>query len=242
MTFARVGVTDPASLDDYVAHGGYRGLAALDMSGAEIVEAVTESGLRGRGGAAFPTGIKWKTVLGTAGGQKYVVCNADEGDSGTFSDRMIMEGDPFLLIEGMTIAGIAAGADRGYIDLRWEYPDAHRAFEAPSRLRVGRLGDERRGLRPALRSGGPDRRGGVYLRGGNLTPRVARGQARQVRPKPPLPAIQGLFGKPTTSTTKSPSAPCRSAGPGCGVLSNFGMGRSRGTLPIQLAGNVEQAV
>jgi formate dehydrogenase iron-sulfur subunit len=131
LTFARVGITDPRSLDDYLAHDGYRGLeAALALTPAQIVERVTASGLRGRGGAAFPAGIKWKTVLGAPGGQKYVVCNADEGDSGTFSDRMVMEGDPFVLIEGMTIAGLATGADRGYIYLRWEYPDARRALEA----------------------------------------------------------------------------------------------------------------
>src|SRR5271154_5849229 len=131
LTFARVGITDPVSLEDYLAHGGYCGLEhALSMSGAQVVEEVTASGLRGRGGAGFPAGIKWKTTLGIEAKQKYVVCNADEGDSGTFSDRMIMEGDPLVLIEGMTIAGLATGADRGYIYLRWEYPDARRALEA----------------------------------------------------------------------------------------------------------------
>ncbi len=131
LTFARVGLTDPQSLSDYLQHGGYRGLsAALTMKPADIVVCVTDSGLRGRGGAAFPAGIKWKTVLGAAGAQKYIVCNADEGDSGTFSDRMLMEGDPFVLIEGMTIAGIATGATSGYIYLRCEYPDAHRALTA----------------------------------------------------------------------------------------------------------------
>src|SRR6202795_1907896 len=131
LTFARVGLTDPRSLSDYLAHGGYRGLsAALAMTPADIVASVTASGLRGRGGAAFPAGIKWKTVLGTPAGQKYVVCNADEGDSGTFSDRMLMEGDPFVLVEGMTIAGLATGATSGYIYLRWEYPEAKSALEA----------------------------------------------------------------------------------------------------------------
>src|SRR5258706_5585061 len=129
LTFARVGITDPRSLEDYKKHGGYRGLtAALAQTPAEIVASVTESGLRGRGGAAFPAGIKWKTVLGAPGAQKYIVCNADEGDSGTFSDRMLMEGDPFTLIEGMTIAAIAIGAERGYIYLRSEYPHARRAL------------------------------------------------------------------------------------------------------------------
>src|SRR5579863_9595923 len=130
VTFARVGVTDPLSLDDYIAHGGYRGLTrALAMSGAEIVQEVTASNLRGRGGAAFPAGIKWKTTFDQIAKQKYVVCNADEGDSGTFSDRMIMEGDPFVLIEGMTIAAVAVGASEGYIYLRSEYPDAFRLMQ-----------------------------------------------------------------------------------------------------------------
>src|SRR6267143_4187276 len=130
LTFERVGIIDPTSVADYVTHGGYQGLTrALSMEPAAIVQAITTSGLRGRGGAAFPTGIKWKTVLDQpAGQQKYVTCNADEGDSGTFSDRMLMEGDPLTLIEGMTIAGIAVGATQGYIYLRAEYPHALRAL------------------------------------------------------------------------------------------------------------------
>ncbi|MCC2106960.1 MAG: formate dehydrogenase, partial [Hyphomicrobiales bacterium] len=128
VTFARVGVIDPLSLDDYRAHGGLKGLErALAASGADIVEAVRASGLRGRGGAGFPTGIKWKTVLDAEAPQKYVVCNADEGDSGTFADRMLMEGDPFLVIEGMAIAGLAVGATKGFVYIRSEYPHAFRA-------------------------------------------------------------------------------------------------------------------
>jgi len=131
LTFERVGVIDPASVPDYVKHGGYQGLErALQLSGAEVVQAITASGLRGRGGAAFPTGIKWKTVLDQRAPQKYVTCNADEGDSGTFSDRMLMEGDPLSLIEGMTIAGVAVGATQGFIYLRAEYPHAHAALRA----------------------------------------------------------------------------------------------------------------
>jgi formate dehydrogenase iron-sulfur subunit len=138
VTFARVGITDPVSLDDYLTHGGYRGLTrALAMSGAEIVQEVTASNLRGRGGAAFPAGIKWKTTLDQTAKQKYVVCNADEGDSGTFSDRMIMEGDPFVLIEGMTIAGVAVGASVGYIYLRSEYPHALRTLTAAIEATTG---------------------------------------------------------------------------------------------------------
>jgi formate dehydrogenase iron-sulfur subunit len=129
LTSARVGVIDPTDIDDYIAQGGYAGLAnALTMPPSEVVKVVTDSGLRGRGGAAFPTGIKWKTVLDQVAPQKYIACNADEGDSGTFADRMLMEGDPFSLIEGMTIAGLAVGATRGYIYLRVEYPHAARAL------------------------------------------------------------------------------------------------------------------
>ena len=145
LTFARCGIIDPRSLDDYRAHGGYKGLRArADADLAEIVEDVTESGLRGRGGAGFPTGIKWKTVLDTSADQKYIVCNADEGDSGTFADRMIMEGDPFVLIEGMAIAGIAVGATKGYIYIRSEYPHAVATMNAGDRGRAGGrlLGDD----------------------------------------------------------------------------------------------------
>jgi formate dehydrogenase iron-sulfur subunit len=131
LTFARCGVVDPRSLKDYRAHDGYKGLARALALGAEVtIEEVVQSGLRGRGGAGFPTGIKWRTVAQTAAGQKYIVCNADEGDSGTFADRMIMEGDPFVLIEGMTIAGIATGATKGYVYIRSEYPHAIAAMEA----------------------------------------------------------------------------------------------------------------
>ena len=200
LTFARVGITDPRSVDDYVAHGGYRGLtAALGMEPAAIVAAVTASGLRGRGGAAFPAGIKWKTVMGAAGPQKYIVCNADEGDSGTFSDRMLMEGDPFVLIEGMTIAGLATGATRGYIYLRWEYPDAKIALDAAIAAAEAKnyLGDDIQGsgkqFTLEVRLGG-----GAYICGEETSLLESlEGKRGQVRFKPPLPALQGLFGKPT---------------------------------------------
>src|SRR5262245_23897816 len=154
LTFARVGIIDPLSLDDYRAHGGYRGLTnALKMSGEQIVAAVTDSGLRGRGGAAFPTGIKWKTVLGAQADQKYVVCNADEGDSGTFADRIVLECDPYVLIEGMTIAGVAVGATRGFVYIRCEYPQAIRTMRAAieSATAAGFLGDDLQGSGRAFR-------------------------------------------------------------------------------------------
>ncbi|HTY93646.1 MAG TPA: NADH-ubiquinone oxidoreductase-F iron-sulfur binding region domain-containing protein [Steroidobacteraceae bacterium] len=242
LTFARVGITDPLSLDDYLRHDGYRGLkAALDMEPAAIVAAVTASGLRGRGGAAFPAGIKWKTVLATAATQKYVVCNADEGDSGTFSDRMVMEGDPFVLIEGMTIAGIATGATRGYIYLRWEYPDAHAALRAAIATAYARryLGEDILGSGKRfdleIRLGA-----GAYICGEETSLLESLESKRgQVRFKPPLPAIQGLFGKPTVinNVITLASVPVI-LDKGAGYYQDFGMGRSRGTLPIQLAGNI----
>jgi formate dehydrogenase iron-sulfur subunit len=243
LTFARVGVTDPVSLEDYEAHDGYKGLrTALNMRGAEIIEAVTTSGLRGRGGAAFPTGIKWKTVLATDAAQKYVVCNADEGDSGTFSDRMIMEGDPFLLIEGMTIAGIAVGATYGYIYLRSEYPHAHRALTeaiAVARDR-GYLGKNVLGSGRAfdleVRLGA-----GAYICGEETALLESlEGKRGMVRPKPPLPAIEGLFGKPTIiNNVISLAAVPTILDRGAEFYRDYGMGRSRGTLPIQLAGNIK---
>ncbi len=243
LTFARVGVTDPRSLEDYLGHGGYRGLkAALDMEPAAIVAAVTTSGLRGRGGAAFPAGIKWKTVLGVDSPQKYIVCNADEGDSGTFSDRMVMEGDPFLLIEGMTIAGIATGATSGYIYLRWEYPDAKAALNAAIATAYEKhyLGENILGTGKRfdleVRSGA-----GAYICGEETSLLESLESKRgQVRFKPPLPAIQGLFGKPTVinNVITLASVPII-LDKGAEYYQHFGMGRSRGTLPIQLAGNIK---
>ncbi len=243
LSFARVGITDPLSLDDYQAHGGYRGLRqALQMAPAQIVKTVTDSGLRGRGGAAFPTGIKWKTVLNTAAAQKYVVCNADEGDSGTFSDRMVMEGDPYLLIEGMTIAGMAVGANRGYIYLRCEYPHAHRALNAAIATAYARhclgvdvLGSGRR-FDLEVRLGA-----GAYICGEETSLLESlEGKRGQIRFKPPLPAIKGLFGQPTVinNVITFASVPLI-LDRGAPYYKEYGMGRSRGTLPFQLTGNIK---
>jgi formate dehydrogenase iron-sulfur subunit len=244
LTFARVGIIDPRSLQDYIAHDGYRGLrAALALEPAAIVAQVTASGLRGRGGAAFPAGIKWKTVLGTAGEPKYVVCNADEGDSGTFSDRMIMEGDPFVLIEGMTIAGIATGATRGFIYLRWEYPDAKIALDAAidAAVKAGYLGDNLLGSGKSfwleIRMGA-----GAYICGEETSLLESlEGKRGQVRFKPPLPAIAGLFGKPTVinNVITLASVPII-LDRGAEHYQHFGTGRSRGTLPLQLTGNIKR--
>jgi formate dehydrogenase iron-sulfur subunit len=244
LTFARVGVTDPRSLADYLAHGGYLGLkAALATKPEDIVAIVTASGLRGRGGAAFPAGIKWKTVLGAPGSQKYVVCNADEGDSGTFSDRMLMEGDPFVLIEGMTISGLAVGATQGYIYLRWEYPQAKIALEAAiaAARAAGYLGaniqGSGKGFELEVRMGA-----GAYICGEETSLLESlEGKRGQVRFKPPLPALQGLFGKPTVinNVITFASVPII-LDRGAQFYQHFGIGRSRGTLPMQLAGNIKQ--
>lgn len=243
LTFARVGVVDPLSLDDYLAHGGYRGLAhALEMEGSAAVTTVTESGLRGRGGAAFPTGIKWNTVLASPADQKYVVCNADEGDSGTFSDRMVMEGDPFVLIEGMTIAGAAVGATQGYIYVRSEYPYAEATLDAAISIAYERdyLGENLLGS--GKRFDLEVRRGaGAYICGEETSLLESlEGKRGMVRFKPPLPAIQGLFGKPTIINNVISLATIPIIfDKGAQFYKNYGMGRSRGTLPFQLAGNIK---
>jgi formate dehydrogenase iron-sulfur subunit len=243
LTFARAGITDPVSLADYLAHDGYRGLRnALAMDPAAIVAAVTDSGLRGRGGAAFPAGIKWKTVLGAEGEQKYIVCNADEGDSGTFADRMICEGDPYLLIEGMTIAGLAVGATRGYIYLRCEYPYGERALnEAIASARANNwLGADIQGsgrhFDLEVRMGA-----GAYICGEETALLESlEGKRGMVRFKPPLPAIKGLFGCPTVinNVITLASVPVI-LDKGAAFYKDFGTGRSRGTLPVQLAGNIK---
>jgi formate dehydrogenase iron-sulfur subunit len=243
LTFARVGITNPISLDDYLAHDGYKGLKnALAMSQADIVKHVTDSGLRGRGGAAFPTGIKWNTVLNTPSEQKYIICNADEGDSGTFSDRMVMEGDPFVLVEGMTIAGIAVGATQGFIYLRVEYPHAHIALNAAiaKATEANYLGDNIQGSGKSfhleVRLGA-----GAYVCGEETSLMESiEGKRGLVRFKPPLPAVSGLFGKPTVvnNVISLASVPVI-LDKGGEYYRDFGMGRSRGTLPLQLAGNLK---
>jgi len=243
LTFARVGLTDPLSLDEYIANDGYKGLKnALVMTAESIVKTVTDSGLRGRGGAAFPTGIKWNTVLGAKGDQKYIVCNADEGDSGTYSDRMIMEDDPFVLIEGMTIAGIAVGATQGYIYLRSEYPHALKTLnEAIAKANVaGYLGDDVCGSGKVFHLE-VRRAAGAYVCGEETSLLESlEGKRGLVRFKPPLPAIEGLFGKPTVvNNVISLATVPIILDKGAQYYADYGMGRSRGTLPIQLAGNIK---
>jgi formate dehydrogenase iron-sulfur subunit len=243
LTFARCGIVDPRVLDDYRAHGGYKGLErALRMPTAAIVEEVTQSGLRGRGGAGFPTGIKWKTVADTAAEQKYIVCNADEGDSGTFADRMIMESDPFVLIEGMTIAGIAVGATQGYIYVRSEYPHAIAvlndgiAVARKAGMLGGSVARSRHAFNLEVRVGA-----GAYVCGEETALLDSlEGKRGMVRAKPPLPAHKGLFGKPTViNNVLSLATVPIILEQGAAFYKDFGMGKSRGTMPIQLAGNVK---
>ena len=245
LTFARMGITDPLSLADYQAHEGYAGLRqALALQPTEVVQQVLDSGLRGRGGAAFPAGIKWKTVAAAQATQKYVVCNADEGDSGTYSDRMTMEGDPYMLIEGMTIAGISTGATRGYIYVRSEYPHAIATLnEAITRATAaGFLGDDVLGSGKAfhleVRKGA-----GSYVCGEETAMLESiEGKRGVVRAKPPIPALKGLFGQPTVinNVITFASVPIILAR-GAAFYANYGVGRSKGTLPIQLAGNIKHA-
>jgi formate dehydrogenase iron-sulfur subunit len=242
LTFARCGVIDPRSLDDYRAYGGYKGLErALSLGSDAILTEVTASGLRGRGGAGFPTGIKWKTVAQAKADRKYIVCNADEGDSGTFADRMIMEGDPFLVIEGMTIAAIAVGAGKGYVYIRSEYPHAVAAMKAAiaAAQRAGylgrRIGDTTPSFDLEVRVGA-----GAYVCGEETSLLESlEGRRGIVRAKPPLPAHHGLFGKPTViNNVLSFAAIPFILSEGAKAYADVGMGRSRGTMPIQLAGNI----
>ena len=244
LTFARCGVIDPLSIEDYVAHGGFAGLkAALKKSGAEVVKDVTDSGLRGRGGAGFPTGIKWKTVLDARADQKYVCCNADEGDSGTFADRMLMEGDPFTLIEGMTIAGIAVGATQGLIYIRSEYPHAIAKMKqaiakaTAARFLGDNIQDSGKSFTLVVRTGA-----GAYICGEETSMLESlEGKRGMVRFKPPIPALEGLFGKPTIiNNVLSFAAVPDILSKGAEFYKNYGMGRSRGTLPFQLAGNIKR--
>ena len=244
LTFARTGITDPLSIGDYIAHDGFNGLLkSLKMTNQQIVDEVKESGLRGRGGAAFPTGIKWQTVLDVDSDQKYIVCNADEGDSGTYSDRMAMENDPFMLIEGMVIAGLAVNADHGYIYLRSEYPHALVTLN-----KAIKIAEENNYLGKNVLNSNKNftlevrRAAGAYICGEETSLLESlEGKRGLVRYKPPLPAIEGLFGKPTVVNNVISLATIPIIlSKGAQYYADFGVGRSKGTLPIQLAGNLKQ--
>ncbi|KQZ82631.1 formate dehydrogenase beta subunit [Pseudomonas sp. Root562] len=242
LLFARAGITQPLSLEDYRAHGGFEGLnRAVAIGGEQTATAVFDSGLRGRGGAAFPAGIKWRTVRATEAAQKYIVCNADEGDSGTFADRMLMEGDPFLLIEGMAIAGLCVGATYGYIYVRSEYPDAVATLR--NALQIARengylganVGGSGQAFDMEVRVGA-----GAYICGEETALLDSlEGKRGVVRAKPPIPALKGLFGQPTLvhNVLTLASVPLILA-KGAQFYRDYGMGRSLGTMPFQLAGNI----
>ena len=242
LIFSRCGVIDPLSLSDYRRRGGLKGLErALSLGPKAAVEEVIASGLRGRGGAGFPTGIKWRTTAGVEADRKYVVCNADEGDSGTFADRMLMEGDPFLLIEGIAIAAVSVGATMGYVYIRSEYPHAFATFSrAIERARAeGLLGGRVLGSAYAFdleaRLGA-----GAYICGEETSLLDSlEGKRGQVRAKPPLPAISGLFGKPTViNNVLSLASTPWILEHGAKAYAEYGVGRSLGSQPFQLAGNI----
>ena len=233
LTFVRAGKTRPLSLEDYAATGGWAGLnRAREIGPAATIETVLNSGLRGRGGAGFPAGIKWKTVAAASGSRKYIVCNADEGDSGTFADRMVMEGDPFMLIEGMAIAGLAVGAGKGFVYIRSEYPHAIAKMEAAIKLSAHLVAP----FEIEVRVGA-----GAYVCGEETSLlNSLEGKRGEVRAKPPLPAHQGLFGMPTViNNVLTLAAVPWILTNGAEAYAAFGMGRSKGTMPIQIAGNVK---
>lgn len=243
LTFARCGAISPLDLDAYEAAGGLAGLKkALTMESAAIVEAVTKSGLRGRGGAGFPAGIKWRTALEAPGAEKYVCCNADEGDSGTFADRMLMEGDPFTLLEGMLIAGLAIGARDGYLYIRSEYP------HAIAKMRKAVAAWEAAGLSGRDDAGAPRFRfhvrvgAGSYVCGEETAMLESlEGKRGEVRAKPPIPAHEGLFAKPTVvNNVLTLAAVPRILAEGADAYQKHGSGKSRGTQAFQLAGNVKR--
>ena len=243
LTFARVGLIDPLDLDAYIAHGGLTGLRnALAMTDAQIVSEVKDSGLRGRGGAGFPTGIKWETVRTAPGAKKYIVCNADEGDSGTFADRMLMEGDPFCLIEGMVIAGLAVNATKGFVYIRSEYPDAIAVMSEAIRIAnarglLGTILDSDKTFDLELRVGA-----GAYVCGEETSLlNSLEGKRGIVRAKPPLPALEGFMARPTVvnNVISLASVPVILA-KGAAHYRDLGLGRSRGTIPLQIAGNVKR--
>ncbi len=197
---ARVGKIDPTSLDDYRAHGGYAALrTAIDEGPAHVIREVTESGLVGRGGAAFPTGRKWQAVASAAGPTKYLVCNADESEPGTFKDRVLLEEDPYAIVEAMTIAGLAVGANTGFVYVRGEYPLATARIEHAVRAARARglLGGDIMGRGVSFDI--DVRRGaGAYICGEETALFASlEGYRGEPRTKPPFPVEVGLFGRPT---------------------------------------------
>lgn len=248
VTFANAGVTRPLSLEDYRSHGGFEGLdAALRLAPEKIIEEMLVSKLRGRGGAAFPVGRKWQAAYETHADRKYVVANADEGDAGTYCDRMVMEGEPFRLIEGMLIAAYAIGATRGYIYCRYEYPAAARALWEAIRImtEVGYLGEGALG-RNARAGGGFTLEvfvgAGSYVCGEETALlQSLEGKRGMVQPKPPYPAVSGLYGKPTLISNVLTFATVPSIlARGGAWHASLGTEHSKGTIALQIGGRVKQ--
>ena len=232
LIFSRYGKGEPLDLQDFQAKGGFSDLPAPEV----LIDEIKKSGLRGRGGAGFPAHIKWQTVASQVSDIKYIVCNADEGDSGTFADRMIMEGDPFLLIEGMRIAGKAVGADKGYVYLRSEYPKAAGLFDEAIKIaRANGFLDKNFDIELFMGAG-------AYICGEETSLLESlEGKRGIIRAKPPLPAIEGLFGKPTLvhNVITLCSVPWIIKNGG-NAYAKYGVGASTGTMPFQLSGNVKQ--
>ena len=244
LVFSRIGLYDPLDLNQYRNSHGYKGLEkSFEIGQQQTIDEIKKSGLNGRGGAAFPTAIKMQTVLDQESTIKYVACNADEGDGGTFSDRLIMECDPYSLIEGMTIAAYSVGASHGYIYLRSEYPlakyfltEAIKILKSHNLLGKNILGTNF-SFDIELRIGA-----GSYVCGEETAMMESiEGKRGLVRSKPPLPAIKGLFNQPTlinnVITLASMSVILFH---GKEIFSQFGSGKSVGTMPYQLCGNIKQ--
>jgi bidirectional [NiFe] hydrogenase diaphorase subunit len=238
------GVIDPDRIEDYIASGGYQALmrALTDLSPQRVIEEVMKSGLRGRGGAGYPTGLKWSTVSKAVGTQKYVICNADEGDPGAFMDRSVLESDPHRVIEGMLIAAYAVGASEGFIYVRAEYPLAIKRLKTAIRQaeRLGLLGSEicgtRFNFRLDLRLGA-----GAFVCG-EETALIAsvEGKRGTPRPRPPYPAVEGLLGRPTlinnVETFANVAPILRNGGE---WYAKIGTEKSKGTKVFALAGRVQ---
>ncbi|HRF57455.1 MAG TPA: NAD(P)H-dependent oxidoreductase subunit E, partial [Campylobacterales bacterium] len=240
------GVIDPENIEEYIARGGYSALlkAIIEMSQNGVIDEVRNSGLRGRGGGGYPTGLKWQTVAKSAGAQKYVVCNGDEGDPGAFMDRSVMEADPHRVLEGMAIAGYAIGADTGYLYVRAEYPLAVKMLKKAIKdsEKCGLLGKNIAGTNFSFHV--EVRLGAGAFVCGEETALLAsiEGKRGMPRPRPPFPAMKGLFGKPTLiNNVESFANIAPIIRHGASYLNSIGTEKSKGTKVFALTGNIVNA-
>jgi formate dehydrogenase iron-sulfur subunit len=244
VVFKRLGLHAPLDIAAYTSSQGFVGLArVLTLQPTQVIEQLKASGLRGRGGAAFPAAIKWQTVANAASPKKYVVCNADEGDSGSYADRLVMEGDPLALIEGMLIAAYAVGADEGYVYIRSEYPHAITMMEKAVAVASeffksqAHIPETLKHFQLHIRKAA-----GSYVCGEETAMLESlEGKRGVVRAKPPLPAIEGLFGRPTVvnNVLTLASVPMIFVN-GADWYAQLGRGKSTGTMAFQLAGNIKR--